>query len=145
VLHDGQPAGETDEQGRLLVVGLRPFEDNTLRLVQEDLPLTAIVPADSIVVRPYSRGVVEARFPVDAASSESIVLQLDAGGPVPAGARIILGAHVLPVGRDGLAQIPVLYRATEASVKWPGGECRAHLPVSRKLSVRRIAQCTSAK
>jgi len=145
VLHDGQPAGETDGQGRLLVVGLRPFEDNTLRLVQEDLPLTAIVPADSIVVRPYSRGVVEALFPVDAASSESIVLQLDAGGPVPAGARIILGAHVLPVGRDGLAQIPVLQRATEASVKWPGGECRARLPASRKPSVRRTAQCTSVE
>lgn len=145
VLHDGQPAGETDDQGRLLVVGLRPFEDNVLRLVQEDLPLTAIVPSDSIVVRPYSRGVVEARFPVDAASSATIVLQLDAAGPVPAGARIVLGTHTLPVGRDGLAQIPVLKQPTQARVTWPGGECRVHLPVSRNPAARRVVQCTSVK
>jgi outer membrane usher protein len=62
VLRDGQPAGRTDEQGRILVVGLRPFEDNVISYVAEDLPLTALVTGDSLVLRPYSRGVVRAQL-----------------------------------------------------------------------------------
>ena len=142
VLHDGQPVGRTDDLGRILVVGLRPFEDNVITFTPEDLPLTAIVSGDSLVVRSYSRGVVQARFPVAAAASETIVLQMNGAEPVPAGAYINLGGHDFPVGRQGLAQIPVLKKAVDAVVTWPTGSCRARLPVGRNPSVRLVAQCS---
>jgi outer membrane usher protein len=141
VLHDGQPVGRTDDLGRILVVGLRPFEDNVITFVAEDLPLTAIVTGDSLVVRPYSRGVVQGRFPVAAAASETVVLQMDGAEPVPAGAHIALNGHIFPVGRQGLGQIPVLKEAVDAVVTWPTGSCRARLPVGHNPYVRRVAQC----
>jgi len=130
VLRDGQPAGRTDEQGRLLVVGLRPFEDNVISYVPEDLPLTALVTGDSLVLRPYSRGVVRAQFPVAAAASEAIEL---ATGQLPARADR-RAAHAerprLPNRQARLAQIPVLKHPMEVVVSWASGRCRLRLPGS---------------
>ncbi len=141
VLRDGQPAGRTDEQGRILVVGLRPFEDNVISYVTEDLPLTSLVTGDSLVLRPYSRGVVRAQFPVAAAASEAIELQMDDSKPVPAGALLALNGHNFPIGKQGLVQIPVLKYPTEAVVSWAAGRCRLRLPAGYKHTSRRVARC----
>jgi len=143
VLRDGQPAGRTDEQGRLLVVGLRPFEDNVISYVPEDLPLTALVTGDSLVLRPYSRGVVRAQFPVAAAASEAIELRLDNSQPVPTGALLTLNGHDFPIGKQGLAQIPVLKHPMEVVVSWASGRCRLRLPGSYEHIARRVARCVS--
>jgi outer membrane usher protein len=142
VLRDGQPAGRTDEQGRLLVVGLRPFEDNVITYVPEDLPLTALVTGDSLVLRPYSRGVVQAKFPVAAAASEAVELQMDSSQPVPAGAQLTLNGHDFPIGKLGLTQIPVLKHPVEAVVSWATGRCRPRLPANDKQIPRRVLRCS---
>jgi outer membrane usher protein len=141
VLRDGQPAGRTDAQGRLLVTGLRPFDNNLISYVPEDLPLTALVTGDSLVLRPYSRGIVRAEFPVAAAASETIELRLQSSEPVPVGALLTLNGREFPVGREGLAQIPVLERPMQAVVSWVGGRCRLRLPSSYQRTARRVARC----
>jgi outer membrane usher protein len=146
VMHDGQPAGRTDDQGRILVEGLRPFEDNVITLALEDLPLTALVSGESRVVRPYSHGVERIDFNVAALDSEMITLRTDQGEPVPAGALILIGDQVFLVGKQGRAQIPVLKAAaTDALVKSPEGQCVARLPASRRSARSRVIRCVGTK
>ncbi len=66
------------------------------------------------------------------AANESRIFTLHLGkgadALVPAGAEVALNGHTYPVGSDGLAQLPVGRAAADASVSWPGGRCRVHLP-----------------
>lgn len=128
VLHDGQPVGRTDDSGRIIVPSLRPFEDNTLTIVPEDIPLTALVDSDKISVRPYSHGVVSVTLAVAANESRVFALRLAPEIFVPPGAEVTVGGHTFPVGTQGIAQLPVARAASEAIVSWPGGHCRIRLP-----------------
>jgi len=128
VLHDGQPVGRTDSEGRILVPALRAFEDNTITVVPEDLPPGAMVDSERIVVRPYSHGVVAAVLDVSATDSAVFVLRIGDADFVPAGAAVAVGGHVFPVGSEGVAQLPVGRGVVEGVVSWPGGECRVRVP-----------------
>jgi outer membrane usher protein len=130
VLHDGQPVGRTDGEGRILVPALRPFEENTISVVPEDIPLPAMIDSGKIMVRPYSHGVVSAVMSVAASESRVFTLRLGTtvDGFVPAGAEVALNGHTYPVGTEGIAQLPVARTAADALVTWPGGRCRVHLP-----------------
>ena len=128
VLHDGQPVGRTDPAGRILVPSLRPFEDNTLTIVPEDVPVGALIDSDRISVRPYSHGVVTAVMSVAASQSQVFQLLLAPGVFVPPGAEIQLEGHSFPVGTEGLAQVPVTLVAADALVSWPGGRCKFRVP-----------------
>ena len=130
VLHDGQPVGRTDEAGRILVPALRPFEDNTLTIVPEDVPVGALIDSDRISVRPYSHGVVTAIMSVAASQSQVFQLLLAPGIFVPPGAEVQLNGHSFPVGTEGLAQVPVTGAAAEALVSWPGGRCKFRVPAA---------------
>jgi outer membrane usher protein len=144
VLQDGQPVGRTDQQGQLLIAPLRPFEDNHLTIVAEDLPLSALVDADAVTVRPYSHGVVSAAFPVVAAASRVLVLKLDAAHYVPAGATVTLASRRFLVGENGLVQLPQLPHAVQALVQWRGGGCTVQLPADADIgSAQQPAVCTA--
>jgi outer membrane usher protein len=137
VLHDGQPVGRTDPAGRILVPGLRPFEDNTITIVPEDVPVTALVESERVVVRPFSHGVVSAAVGVAASKSRVFVLRLDGGAAgaralVPAGADVVVGGSSFPVGAEGLTQLPVSHVATEAIVSWSDGRCLVRVPGEAK-------------
>jgi outer membrane usher protein len=136
VLHDGQPVGRTDGEGRILVPALRPFEDNFITVVPEDIPLTAMVDSDRITVRPYSHGVVSAVVSVAASESRVFTLRLGtaADGFVPPGAEVALNGHTYPVGTQGISQLPVGHAAVDASVSWPGGRCRLHVPTAAAVT-----------
>jgi outer membrane usher protein len=136
VLHDGQPVGRTDGEGRILVPALRPFEDNTITVVPEDIPLTAMVDSDRITVRPYSHGVVRAVVSVAASESRVFALRLasERDGFVPPGAEVALNEHTYPVGTQGIAQLPVAHAAVDALVSWPGGRCRVRVPAAAVAS-----------
>lgn len=128
VLHDGQPVGRTDSAGRILVPALRPFEDNTITVVPEDLPLTAMIESEKLVVRPYSHGVVSTVMSVSASDSRVFVLRLGEREFVPAGAEVVIEGGSFPVGTQGLTQLPVGRKAGDALVRWPGGSCRVKVP-----------------
>jgi len=135
VLHDGQPVGRTDAAGRILVPALRPFEDNNITVVPEDLPLTAIVDSDRLTVRPYSHGIVRGVLTVSAGVSRVFVLRLGARDFVPAGAAVVIDGHAHPVGTQGLAQLPVGQGSRDALVSWPGGRCRVQLPAVERAGL----------
>jgi outer membrane usher protein len=137
VLHDGQPVGRTDAAGRILVPALRPFEDNNITVVPEDLPLTAMVDSDRLIIRPYSHGVVRGVLAVSAGESRVFVLRLGARDFVPAGAGVVIDGHTYPVGTQGLAQLPVRRESQDGVVSWldhgtsgPGRRCGVRLPAS---------------
>jgi outer membrane usher protein len=130
VLHDGQAVGRTDDQGRILVPSLRPFEDNTLTIVPEDVPVGAMIDSDRISVRPYSHGIVTAVMSVAASQSQVFQLLLAPGIYVPPGAEIQLNGHSFPVGTEGLAQVPLAHAAADGMVNWPGGRCKLHVPAA---------------
>ena len=137
VLHDGQPVGRTDSAGRILVPALRPFEDNTITVVPEDLPPEAMVDSNRVVVRPYSHGVVAAVLDVSAADSAVFTLRIGNADFVPAGAAVAVGGHAFPVGTEGLAQLPVGRAQVDGVVSWPGGRCRVRVPgVGRRKGAR---------
>lgn len=138
VLHDGQPVGHTDGAGRILVPSLRPFEDNAITVVPEDIPLTAMVDSDKITVRPYSHGVVSAVLSVAASESRVFSLHLGTGvdSVVPAGAEVALNGHPYPVGTEGLTQLPVGRAVVDALVSWPGGRCRLRVPALSAAAVK---------
>jgi len=134
VLRDGQPAGRTDSAGRLLVAGLRPFESNTLTLVPEDLPPTAMIASDKLIVRPFSHGILSAVMGVAALESRLFTLRLAVDAVVPAGASVSLAGQTFPVGAQGIAQLPVGRVEVDALVSWRGGQCRIRVPGLSGLS-----------
>ena len=135
VLHDGQRVGRTDSAGRILVPALRPFENNDITVVPEDLPLTALVDSEKLIVRPYAHGVVRGVVPVSAGESRVFVLRLGAHDFVPAGAAVVVDGHTYPVGTEGMAQLPVGHGSRSGVVTWlrqgssgPGERCEVRLP-----------------
>lgn len=67
VLHDHRLAARTDERGLALLPGLRPFQSNTIGLVDADIPIDAEVEALEQHLAPDSRGGVRVDFPVRSA------------------------------------------------------------------------------
>lgn len=103
VLRDNRPAGATDRNGRLLVTGLRAYENNRISVAIDDLPLSMQLSSDEVEVAPGPRGGAIARFETTTGRA-GVVLLVDAmGAPLQRGlivTRAEDGAR-FPVGADG--------------------------------------------
>jgi len=75
------------------VAAISTAELITTPVVPEDLPLTALVDSDRLVVRPYSHGVVRGVLTVSAGASRVFVLRLGARDFVPAGAAVVIAGR----------------------------------------------------
>jgi outer membrane usher protein len=99
---DNQEVGRTDERGRLLVPGLRPYELNRLRIEQADLPLGANVDGLAREIIPRWRSGVLAAFPVSRSRDGLFRIVLESGRPLPSGALVLdADDRAWPVGREG--------------------------------------------
>ncbi|GBD41506.1 F1 capsule-anchoring protein [bacterium HR39] len=129
---DHREVGRTDEDGFLLVPGLRPYEDNRLQLALEDLPLGVTVERPEVVVSPVRGGAVLVDFGVRR-EREATARLLASGSPLPAGLELVAadGRARALVGRDGFAHLRGL---GDAPVTLEGGEgpvrfrCTLHPP-----------------
>jgi outer membrane usher protein len=103
VFLENQPVGRTDSSGRILIPGLRPFEQNRVRIEMEDLPLTARIDDVEKIVTPYAGAGALADFPVSEGKDALLRLLLPDGNPAVQGAYVILNEQGLryPVGIDG--------------------------------------------
>lgn len=126
VFRDNHLMGHTGENGKLVVPGLLPYQDNRLRLAPEDLPLNAQMENDGRVVVPGKHQALAVAFPVTFLRYVNLHLVRHNGEPVPAGARAdLVGGGSTVVGRYGL-----LYHALDdagrlaGTVSWSDGECR---------------------
>ncbi len=104
---DNREVGRTDEEGMLLIPGLRPYEVNRLRVELDDLPLGAVVTRGEVETVPYDRAGILIPFEVRLAARALVRLVGPLGEPLPAGLELADRERtvVALVGRDGLAEV----------------------------------------
>lgn len=127
IFHENRPVGVTDDGGRLLVPGLRPYEQNRLSLAPEDLSLGTQARQTRVTMVPGRRQVLEADFGTTRDRYLSARVERTDGSPVPAGALVHVrgGEQESVIGRGGLLYVPVPAGGTlSARVEWRHGQCR---------------------
>ena len=136
VLEDNRPIGKTDSSGRLMVTGLRGFQDNKVGVDPTTLPLTAQVGATELTLRPRARSGLVADFKVrDDGRDAEIALVDDKGAPLPAGSQVERpGGGTATVGYDGRAYLAELAAHNALVVHTEGRTCVASfdLPQERR-------------
>jgi outer membrane usher protein len=127
VLEDNRVVGKTDSSGRLLVTGLRGFQDNKIGIDPTTLPLDAQTSATEMSARPRAQSGVVADFKVKTnARDAEIVLTDEAGAPLPPGAKVDRpDGGAAAVGYDGRAYIEGLAPHNVVKVRANGQTCLA--------------------
>lgn len=125
VYADNHPVAVTDEKGYALVPRLRPYQRNPIRIEQADLPLDADIRGLQLDAVPYSRSAVALTFPVTVSRGATVVVKLEDGSFLPAGATITLegSATSFPVGYEGEAYLTGLDAANRLHASWRGQSC----------------------
>lgn len=113
VYRNNRLVGETDNSGRLLVSGLKPYTHNRLRLATEDLPLAASLAEPSVQLVPGNRQVLTAPFDVVLDRSITAYLIGQDQNPLPAGTTVRFEGQpeALTVGHEGLLYTDVGLRS----------------------------------
>ena len=125
VLEDNRTVGQTGASGRLLVPGLRSFQDNRIGIDPTTLPLSAQTGATEMNLRPRPRSGVVADFRVRTEAHDAEVLFIDAAGkPLPVGSRIE-GPGGGVVGYDGRAYLTDLAPHNAVTLRVDGAACVA--------------------
>jgi outer membrane usher protein len=120
---DNQPVGKTDEQGRVLIDALRPYERNEISVDPKQVPMDGSLSQRAIGVTPAYRSGTLVRFPVERAMAATMRLVQANGSPVPAGAEATFGAARFPVALDGLLYVEGLDGSASIRVTWADGTC----------------------
>lgn len=126
---DNRPVGLTNRQGKILVPGLRAWEQNTLTLDPSNLPVDAAIASTSQTVRPAYNAGTRVTFGVQASAQEALVQLVDAlGAPLEVGGNVLvngLDEEVL-VGFDGEVYLLGLQATNVIEVAYPDGrQCSA--------------------
>ncbi|MEZ5826233.1 MAG: fimbria/pilus outer membrane usher protein [Geminicoccaceae bacterium] len=121
---DNRLAGTTDERGRLLVTGLRPYERNRIHIDPGDLPLDATLRSGEAVAVPYERSGVTIRLDVQRMRRATAELLQGDGRPLPGGLALLdaTGTVTALVGKAGLAEIGDLPENAGATIEGASGE-----------------------
>ena len=130
---ENQEVAKTDSSGRALIPGLRPYQENRIRIATEDLPLNARIDALEIPVAPYFRSGVLADFPAAEGNDVFMQVRLADGRPAPEGAVVRVQGlkERFPVGLDGSLYLTGVKENVEASLFWRDGRCTLSLQVPR--------------
>lgn len=126
VYSDNRVMGTTGDNGKLVVPGLRPYQQNRLRVAVEDLPLDMRLDDDNTTVVPGRRQAVNADFNGIRERHVRARLLQPNGEVVPAGARVQLeGGEKTTVGRQGLLYLQMDDRERlQARINWHNRQCR---------------------
>lgn len=130
VYRENQLVGQTDAQGYMLVPGLRPYQDNSIRIEQADLPLDIVFDEVQAQAVPYFRSGVLVSFSVEHPHGALLSVRLEDGKPLPAGAVVkVTGVEEeFPSGLKGEVYVTGLKERNELRAQWPGGSCRFSVP-----------------
>jgi len=125
----GREQARTDARGQALLVGLQPYNTNSVRLNPADLPLSAEIDSLEQVVVPRLRSAVKLGFPVRSGQAALLTVLLRDGQPAPAGAEIerLGDARRFPVGRGGQAFVTGLQGEQQLRLLWNNMSCLMHL------------------
>ena len=86
VYADNQLVARTDANGSALLPRLRPYQKNTVRIEQADLPMDAQIDAVQLDAVPYLRSGLLLKFPIKRSRGALLTVVLENGEPLPAGA-----------------------------------------------------------
>jgi outer membrane usher protein len=124
---DNQPVGKTDDQGRVLIDALRPYERNEISVDPRQVPMDGSLSQRAIGVTPAYRSGALVRFPIERAMAATMRLVQANGSPVPAGAEAAFGAARFPLGLDGMLYVEGLSDSASLRVTWAGGNCSSNV------------------
>ena len=131
---DNQLVARTDADGNALLPRLRPYQKNTVRIEQADLPLDAQIDAVQLDAVPYFRSGLLLKFPVKRSRGALLTVVLENGEPLPAGALAqIIGDNVdengvFPAGMGGELYLTGLTASNRVRVTWLEQSCEFVLP-----------------
>ena len=131
---DNQLVARTDADGNALLPRLRPYQKNTVRIEQADLPLDAKIGAVQLDAVPYFRSGLLLRFPVKRSRGALLTVVLENGEPLPTGAQAqIVGEdveenEVFPIGLRGDVYLTGLAASSRLRVTWLDQRCEFTLP-----------------
>jgi outer membrane usher protein len=127
---ENSPVGVTGEDGKLLVPGLRPYQENRLRIRAEDIPFGAEVDTLELTVAPYYQTGSVVEFPVRESQNVIARLRLAGGQPVPEGAMaaVVQTGQRVPIGLDGTLYLSGVSGSVSVEVEWGESSCRVDLP-----------------
>ena len=134
VYWENQPVGQTDDDGRLLVPMLRPFDANKLSIDVRDPPIASEVGRSTVEAVPYGGAGMAVNFGIRSLQPATLRVLREDGSPVPAGAV----AHrpgvegTWPVGYAGRLYLPDTAGVTEIHLRWQGEECTAVMPEAER-------------
>jgi len=122
---ENQEIGVTDATGRILLPGLRPFEENRVRIEIQDLPLTARIDKQQVIVAPYFGAGVIVDFPASEGNDVMLRLLTPDGAAAPQGAVIVMDGQDrrFPVGIDGAAYLQDVATSDAGSLVWQDQRC----------------------
>lgn len=125
VYADNQPIGRTDASGFVVIPSLRPFERNTIRIEQGDLPMDATLDAEEVALRPFARAGAAVRFAVRRERGALLRVRLADGSPLPTGAQVRRsgGMESFVAVTGGEVYVPNLIGTARLTASWTGGQC----------------------
>ena len=125
VYAENQPVAKTNSKGVAIIPRLRPYEKNTVRIEQSDLPLDLASGAFEKTVRPYNRSGVIVEFAAELSHGALMTVLQEDGSPLPAGAKVrVAGSKTeFVVAPGGVAYVTGLGKATTLQASWGGQSC----------------------
>jgi outer membrane usher protein len=138
VYRDNQLIGRTNEDGYVILPGLRAYENTQIRIEQADLPLDVLVGSLHLKAVPAFRSGMLLDFPVERSRGALLTVLLENGEPLPSLAVVTLGGQTesFATGMRGEVYIPHLADQNRFQARWPGGACEfdaAYTPSSDPL------------
>jgi outer membrane usher protein len=133
VYHDNRLVGRTDENGKLLVPSLRPYEHNKIAIEPRDLALNRAAEQFDTVVTTCRDGGVKVRF--DAGKTWRRLRLMDGHGELlPAGSEIVVAGDEEPyfVGDKGLAHVALPNNDADLRVRYGHMTCKARVAVAAR-------------
>jgi outer membrane usher protein len=138
VYRDNQLIGRTNEDGYVILPGLRAYENNQIRIEQADLPLDVLVESLHMKAVPAFRSGMLLDFPVERSRGALLTVLLENGEPLPSLAVVTLEGQTesFATGMRGEVYIPHLADQNRFHARFPGGTCEfdaAYTPSSDPL------------
>jgi len=125
IYRDNQLIGRTDADGYAILPGLRPYQDNLIRIEQADLPLDIEVDAMQVRAVPHYRSGVLLKFPVERSHGAVLTVVQESGEPLPVGATVQVAGRTepAPVGLRGEVYITRLGDQNHLRAVWKDRAC----------------------
>ncbi|MBI5861364.1 MAG: fimbrial biogenesis outer membrane usher protein [Rhodocyclales bacterium] len=121
---ENQPIART-KGGYALVTRLRPYQNNTITIQAESLPLDAEITTLRLNLSLSRRSAALVKFPVKPAHGALLRIIMENGAPLPAGALLTIagGTEEFPVALRGEVYVKGLTSQNVVQAHWNGQSC----------------------